>query len=406
MKEFYICDCVRHENKVVTSNFVVVAKQIKPKKTGEPYLALTLGDRSGQLEAKMWDNVEEVLDAFDQDDFLKVKGLINKYKNRFQLTIHKLRKLGETEIEFADYLPKTTKNVDELWQALTEFVASFQNPHLKALVQAFMADPEIASAYRNAPAAKTLHHAYIGGLLDHVVSLFRSCDLIISNYPQVNRDLLLTGAFLHDIGKIHELAYNRSFSYTTRGQLLGHMIIELEMLQAKLALLPDFPPELKTLIEHLIISHHGEYEFGSPKLPMFPEALVLHYMDDLDSKMEAMRAQFEREADLESPWTSYNASLGRPLLDSAKFLKPKSSSDGDRSAAPQPLSATIPSNGSSPGTDHSDVGHSKVDHSRPDNSHADHSDTATKENSLTPAAAKTETAVPVQVTFPDSWIRK
>lgn len=324
MKEFYICDCVRHENKIITSNFVVVSKQIKPKKTGEPYLALTLGDRSGQLEAKMWDNVDDVLNAFEQEDFLKIKGLVNKYKNRFQLTIHKLRKLGESEIEFSDYLPKTTKNVDDLWQTLTDFVSSFQNPHLKSLVRSFMADPEIAAAYRNAPAAKTLHHAYIGGLLDHVVSLFRSCDLVCRNYPQVNRDLLLTGAFLHDIGKIHELAYNRSFSYTTRGQLLGHMVIELEMLQAKLALAPDFPPELKTLIEHLIISHHGEYEFGSPKLPMFPEALLLHYMDDLDSKMEAMRAHFEREADLESPWTSYNASLGRPLLNSAKFLSPRS----------------------------------------------------------------------------------
>jgi 3'-5' exoribonuclease len=323
MKEFYISDCTRHENKIITSNFVVVSKQIKPKKTGEPYLALTLGDRSGQLEAKMWDNVEEVLNAFEQDDFLKIKGLVNKYKNRFQLTIHKLRRLGESEIEFSDYLPKTTRNIDELWQALTDFVTSFQNPHLKTLVQAFMSDPEIAAAYRNAPAAKTLHHAYIGGLLDHVVSLFRSCDLVCRNYPQVNRDLLLTGVFLHDIGKIHELAYNRSFSYTTRGQLLGHMIIELEMLQAKLALVPDFPPELKTLLEHLIISHHGQYEFGSPKLPMFPEALLLHYMDDLDSKMEAMRAHFEREADLESPWSSYNASLGRPLLNSAKFLAPK-----------------------------------------------------------------------------------
>jgi 3'-5' exoribonuclease len=323
MKEFYICDCARHENKIVTSNFVVVSKQIKPKKTGEPYLALTLGDRSGQLEAKMWDNVDEVLNAFEQDDFVKVKGLVNKYKNRFQLTVHKLRKLGETEIDFSDYLPKTTRNIDELWQTLADFVASFQSPHLKALVQAFMSDPEIAAAYRNAPAAKTLHHAYIGGLLDHVVSLFRSCDLVCRNYPHINRDLLLTGAFFHDIGKIHELAYNRSFSYTTRGQLLGHMIIELEMLQAKLELFPDFPPELKTLLEHLIISHHGEYEFGSPKLPMFPEALLLHYMDDLDSKMEAMRAHFEREADMESPWTSYNASLGRPLLNSTKFLAPK-----------------------------------------------------------------------------------
>ena len=179
MKEFYICDCARQENKIITSCFVVVAKQVKPKKTGEPYLALTLGDRSGQLEAKMWDNVEEVLDAFEQDDFLKIKGLINKYKNRFQLTIHKLRKLGESEIDFSDYLPKTTKDIDELWQIPHRASSRrFRIPHLKSLVQAFMADPEIAAAYRNAPAAKTLHHAYIGGLLDHVVSLFRSCDLM------------------------------------------------------------------------------------------------------------------------------------------------------------------------------------------------------------------------------------
>ena len=323
MKEFFISDCVQQENKIITSTFVVVSKQIKPKKSGEPYLALTLGDRSGQLEAKMWDNVEDALDAFEQDDFIKVKGLINKYKNRFQLTIHKLRRLGDGEIDFADYLPKTTKNIDELWQTLTGFIETFQDPYLKPLIKSFMDDPTISQAYRNAPAAKTLHHAYIGGLLDHVVSLFRSCDLICRNYPQINRDLLLSGAFLHDIGKIHELTYSRSFSYTTRGQLLGHMIIELEMLQAKIANIPGFPAELKTLLEHLIISHHGEYEFGSPKLPMFPEALMLHYLDDLDSKMESMRAHFEREADLESAWSSYNGSLGRPLLNTAKFLAPK-----------------------------------------------------------------------------------
>jgi 3'-5' exoribonuclease len=321
MKEFFISDCGHQENKIITSSFVVASKQVKAKKNGEPYLALIVADRTGQMEAKMWDNVEEFIDVFEQDDFLKIKGLVNKYKNRFQLTIHKLRRMEEGDIDFTDYLPKTSKDIGELWRTLTEFVATFQNPHLKSLVELFMADPEIAERYRNAPAAKTLHHAYIGGLLDHVVSLFRSCDLICRNYPQVNRDLLLTGAFLHDIGKIQELTYNRAFSYTTRGQLLGHMIIELEMLQTKLAKLPDFPAELKTLLEHLIISHHGQYDFGSPKLPMFPEALMLHYLDDLDSKMEAMRAHFDREAELEGPWTSYNASLGRPLLDSRKFMQ-------------------------------------------------------------------------------------
>jgi 3'-5' exoribonuclease len=304
----------------------------------------------------MWDNVEDCLNAFEADDFVKIKGLLNKYKNRFQITIHKIRKLGDAEIDFADYLPKTTKDIGELWHTLAGFVGTFQNPHLKALVEAFMADPEIAEAYRNAPAAKTLHHAYIGGLLDHVVSLCRSCDLICRNYPHINRDLLLTGAFLHDIGKIHELTYNRSFSYSTRGQLLGHMIIELEMLQVKLALVPDFPDELKTLVEHLIISHHGQYEFGSPKLPMFPEALVLHYLDDLDSKMESMRALFERESGAEGAWTSYNPSLGRPLLNTAKFLdkKPRSveqapeQEDDAASAGAPPLPSLEPDQATTP----------------------------------------------------------
>ena len=323
MKDFFLSDCPRFENKVITSSFVVITKQVKPKKTGEPYLSLTLGDRCGQIEAKMWDNVEDALEAFEQEDFLKIKGLLNRYKNRFQLTIHKLRRLGDAEVDFADYLPKTSKNIDELWLTLVEYVSSFQNEFLKTLVQSLMDDPEIANGYRSAPAAKSLHHAYIGGLLDHVVSLCRSCDLMCRNYPQVNRDLLLTGAFLHDIGKIYELTYKRSFSYTSRGQLLGHMIIELEILQHKIALIPGFPDEIKTLLEHLIISHHGQYEFGSPKLPMFPEALLLHYLDDLDSKMESMRAHFEREAEAGSSWTTYNPSLGRMLLNTEKFLKPE-----------------------------------------------------------------------------------
>jgi 3'-5' exoribonuclease len=325
MKDFYIRDAAQFENKVITTSFVVASKQVKPKKSGEPYLALTLADRTGHVDAKVWDNVLDIMGCFEQDDFVKVKGLINKYNNRYQLTVHKLRRLQESEVDYSDYLPKTDKDVDELWRTLGEFVAGFKNPHLKALLENFMSDPEIASAYRQAPAAKTLHHAYIGGLLDHVVSLCKLSDLACRNYPQIDRDLLLTGVFLHDIGKVQELAYARSFAYTTRGQLLGHMIIELEMLQAKLP--PDFPPELKTLLEHLIISHHGHYEFGSPKLPMFPEALMLHYLDDLDSKMESMRAHFEREAASESPWTSYNASLFRPLLDTAKFLRPKASEE-------------------------------------------------------------------------------
>ena len=318
MKHFFVKDVANHENQVITSSFLVSSKQIKPKKSGDIYLALVLCDRTGQLEAKMWDNVADAVDCFEQDDFLKVRGLVNKYSNRFQLTIHKVRRMDDAEIEYSDYLPKTNKDVDVLWRTVGGYVATFQNEYLKALLEAFMGDPQIAEAYRQAPAAKTLHHAFIGGLLEHVVSLMKLCETVAPLYPQINRDLLLTGAFLHDIGKIYELNYQRSFSYTTKGQLLGHMIIELEMLHEKISLVPNFPAELKVLIEHLIISHHGKYEFGSPKLPMFPEALMLHYLDDLDSKMESMRSHFEREPDAE--WTGYNGSLGRMLLNSEKVL--------------------------------------------------------------------------------------
>lgn len=321
MKDFYICDCSQVENQTITSFFVVAMKQVKSKKSGELYLSLMLADRSGQIQANMWDNVSDTISAFDQDDFVKVKGVIHKYNGRWQLTIHKMRRLGDGEIDYSDYLPKTSKDVEQLWQTLVNYVATFENPWLKSLLEEFLADQAIVSAYKTAPAAKSLHHAFVGGLLDHVVSLFNMCDLAVRNYPQVNRDLLLSGAFLHDIGKLHELAYQRSISYTTKGQLLGHMIIELGMLHEKIQRVPGFPDELRVLLEHMIISHHGQYEFGSPKLPMFPEALLLHYLDDLDSKMESMRAQFEREADLDTPWTSYNPSLARPLLNTRKFLE-------------------------------------------------------------------------------------
>ena len=314
---------------------------MKSKKNGELYLSLMLADRTGQLQANMWDNVGDTISSFEQDDFIKVKGILHKYNGRWQITVHKIRKLGESEIDYSDYLPKTPKDIDQLWKTLCDYVESFQNHWLKSLLHEFMADEAMVTAYKNAPAAKTLHHAFVGGLLDHVVSLFTVCDLASRNYPQVNRDLLLTGAFLHDIGKLHELAYQRSISYTTKGQLLGHMIIELEMLHEKLTRLPGFPDELKILLEHMIISHHGQYEFGSPKLPMFPEALMLHYLDDLDSKMEAMRAQFEREADLDTPWTSYNPSLARPLLNTRKFLE-KGLNGSKAAETPKPATSPAP----------------------------------------------------------------
>jgi 3'-5' exoribonuclease len=199
-------------------------------------------------------------------------------------------------------------------------IGEVQNPHLRELLTALMSDAEISRKYKLAPAAKSIHHAYLGGLIEHVLSLCTLAKLTAAHYPHVDRDLLMTGVVLHDIGKIHELTYDRSFGYSTEGQLLGHIIIALRMVDEKIRQVPGFPPKLRTLVEHLIISHHGELEFGSPKLPLFPEALLLHHLDNLDSKMEAMRAFLHKDRHVDGCWTGYNAPLERSVLKKHKFL--------------------------------------------------------------------------------------
>ena len=280
-----------------------------------------LADSTGQIPAKMWDNVAPAAERFDVDDVIRIKGASTATT---AVSIHHSPARGQAGREGHRFRRLPAEDQGRHRAALARAVR-IRRDHARAVPEGAAAGlhgrrDDLVRAYKQAPAAKTLHHACIGGLLEHVVSLIRTCDLVVRNYPLVNRDLLLTGACLHDIGKIHELSYSRSFGYTTEGQLLGHMVIELEMLHAKMAQLGGFPDELKVVLEHLIISHHGAYEFGSPKLPMFPEALMLHCLDDLDSKMESMRAQLERDADLDSAWTNYNQSLARPLLNTRKYL--------------------------------------------------------------------------------------
>lgn len=324
MKSFYVSAAAAHADdprqREIQSTFLVVSKQLKPKRSGGDYLAVMLCDRTGQIEAKMWDNIGQYVNAFDTDDVVNIKGYLNRYNGRPQLILQTVTRMDPDGVDFTDFLPKTDQDIDQLWSRLLELTATVGNPHLQALLQAFLQDSAFAAAFRQAPAAKTLHHAYIGGLLEHVVSLLELCDPICRHYPLLDRDLVIAGVFLHDIGKIHELCFARSFAYTTRGQLLGHMVIELEMIRQKIQEIPGFPEELKVLLEHLMISHHGQYEFGSPKLPMFPEALILHYLDDLDSKMASMRAQYERENGGANFWTGFNPSLGRSLLDLRKYL--------------------------------------------------------------------------------------
>jgi 3'-5' exoribonuclease len=320
-------------NKVITTSFLVHVKEIRQKKSGEYYLSLMLGDRTGDLDAKMWDNVNDVLDAFDRDDFVKVKGMVQVFHNRPQLTIHKLRRMDESEIDFADYFPSSKRDPEEMWKEVQAIVAGMTNPHLKGLLEAMFADEDIARRYRRAPAAKSIHHAFLGGLIEHVLSVCGMAKLAAAHYSNIDSDLLLTGVLLHDIGKIYELCYDRGFSYSDEGQLIGHISIATRMLCDKLRGLPDFPPRLRSLVEHMILSHHGRLEFGSPKLPIFPEALLLHYLDDMDSKMEAMRALIEQDRQVEGCFTSYNSALERTALKKERYLNPPPPAE-PRPAAP------------------------------------------------------------------------
>ena len=316
-------------NRVITTSFLVHSKEIRQKKSGELYLSLLLGDRTGEVDAKMWDNVAEVIDAFERDDFVKVKGLIQVFHNRPQLTIHKMRRMDDSEIEYGDYFPCSRRDPDQMWTELRQIVAGLGNPHLKALLEALLDDPDVASRYRRAPAAKQIHHAFLGGLMEHVLSLAALARLAAAHYPILDLDLLMTGVVLHDIGKIYELTYERGFSYSNEGQLLGHINIGLRMVADKLRGLPDFPPRLRTLVEHMILSHHGHMEFGSPKLPQFPEALALHYLDDMDSKLECMRALIENDRQLEGCYTTFSPALERAALKKDRYLN--SEPEGRRS---------------------------------------------------------------------------
>jgi 3'-5' exoribonuclease len=332
-------------NQVITTSFLVHSKEIRQKKSGEFYLSLLLADRTGELDAKMWDNVAEVLDGFDRDDFVKVKGLIQIFHNRPQLTIHKVRRLDDSEVDYADYFPCSKRDPNQMWVELRGIVAGLSNPHLKGLLDAVLDDEDIARRYRQAPAAKQIHHAYLGGLIEHVLSLCALARVTAAHYPFVDLDLLLAGVVMHDIGKIYELNYERGFSYSTEGQLIGHINIAVRMLADKLRGLPEFPGKLRTLLEHMILSHHGQLEFGSPKVPQFPEALLLHYLDDMDSKMECMRALAENDRQVEGCFTSYSTSLGRPVLKLDRYWN----ADGAAaSAAPKP--AASPAAEAAPGS--------------------------------------------------------
>ena len=339
MKAIYVSDL--NPNERIDGFFLVQAKEIRfTKQKGEPFLSLRLVDRSGRIEARMWDDAQAAAELFKQDDIVKVRGVVQAFRDRPQIVVHKLRRANESDaIDLADFMPCTTRDIDALFAELLAAVDGFENQDLKRLMRAFFDAPEIAERFRKAPAAKALHHGFLGGLLEHVVSMLNLARMTAENYAYLDRDLLQTGVLLHDIGKIYELGYERSFSYTDEGQLLGHIAMAVSMIDRKCAELGDFPPKLKTLVQHMLLSHHGKYEFGAPKLPMFPEALALHYLDDLDSKLESMRAGIAETAP-EAVWSRFNPALERAALDKEAYLAEKS--EAEDPAAPPPKQPSLP----------------------------------------------------------------
>jgi 3'-5' exoribonuclease len=316
MKVAYVSDLT--PDTVITSFFLVCEKELRSTREGKPFLRLELSDRSGTIEARLWDNVEDFAVLFDRDDIIKVQARVENYKNRLQLAVERLRRAEPGEVDLSDFFPHTAEDIEQLYARLREHVAAIKNPYLGRLVSGVVEDPAISPRLKRAPAAKIMHHAFLGGLLEHIVSLCDLCRLAAQHYGDLDLDLLLTGAILHDIGKLDELCYERAIHYTNDGQLLGHIILGLEQVTERMKGIEGFPHDYKTLVKHLLISHHGQYEFGSPKLPLFREALVLHYLDDLDSKMGAARAVLGTDGG-EGGWTAFSSALNRRLLRLDRF---------------------------------------------------------------------------------------
>ena len=298
MKDIYIGDLLGFdEGKTFDSFFLVLAKQQRTTRSNKPYLNLILGDKTGQIEGRVWDPGDpRIAKDFERGDMVKVRGSFSRYEDRAQVKVDQLRKALAAEADKMDMLPATSCDVSALWARLEASVESLANADQKRLLKALLADSAMAQAYREAPAARQLHHAWLGGLLEHVVSLLGMADRVAAHYALLDRDLLVAGVILHDIGKIRELVWETGFDYTVEGVLLGHIQMGVDLVEKTIAGLPGFPDRLRTLVLHMILSHHGKLEFGSPKLPMIPEALVLNFLDDLDAKMQAMTSEFEKSA--------------------------------------------------------------------------------------------------------------
>ena len=285
------------------------SKQAALTKSGKPYDNVLLQDKTGTLDAKIWDPGSVGIDEFDALDYIAVTGDVTSFQGNLQLSIKRVRKVGEGEYEPENYLPVSDKDIDEMYQEMMGYIASVKNPYLSRLLHMFFDDADFAKAFKFHSAAKSVHHGFVGGLLEHTVSVTRNCNYFAQNYPFLNRDLLLTAAMFHDIGKLKELSTFPANDYTDAGQLLGHIMIGAEWIGEKIREIDGFPEVLANELKHCILAHHGELEYGSPKKPALVEALALSFADNLDAKMETVREVLAGVPENNLQWQGFNRLL-------------------------------------------------------------------------------------------------
>ncbi len=295
---------------LVEDVFALQEKTLGRKKDGNPFLNVTLADRTGLLRGVVWDNADEVALAMAAAEFVRIRGNASEYQGRPQVVIQSMEIFPAAEATAGDFIPSTPRNIDAMFDRLVKIADGIGNPHLKQLLSAFWGDAGFVERLKTAPAAKRMHHAYLGGLLEHTLSMTILVDRLAGHYSGLDMDLLLTGVILHDIGKIREFEYRYKIDYSDEGRLLTHIVIGCQMIEEKIRAIDGFPPNLSVMLKHLIVSHHGSREFGSPEPPKTIEAVLLNHIDDMDAKVNGIR-EFMAAHDPSAAWTPYHNLLGR-----------------------------------------------------------------------------------------------
>jgi len=301
------------EGELVDEAFLVRSKELRETRSGSLFIKAELADRTGSIHGNMWEASEQMFESFQSNDFVKVRGRVEVYQGRQQLRIEAIRYLDEGAVDPREFVPSSSEDAEELLVRLRDAAREIKEPYLTRLALSFLEDEEFVEKLKRTPAAVSYHHPFLGGLLEHTSNVVKLADFVSREYPCLNRDLMLAGAILHDIGKVEELTIDRSLRYTDRGELVGHVVLGALMVEERASRIDGFPAELLNVIEHVVVSHHGEREFGSPKVPLFPEAIALHLLDNLDAKIFGSTKAIERDTDSSSSWTAWSSMLQRRL---------------------------------------------------------------------------------------------